>query len=83
MWDIFGVAKSSNIFLGCLKFLIFFGVNGRCWVRAYVCRKNRVPPWALHLLKLEYFLFCMRVPDGGSIFQLRAYKCVVSSLSDS
>ena len=26
-----GVAKSSNIFFGCLKFLIFFwGVNGRC-----------------------------------------------------
>ena len=24
-WDIFGVAKISNIFLGYLKFLIFFG----------------------------------------------------------
>ena len=24
-WDIFGVAKIPNIFLGCLKFLIFFG----------------------------------------------------------
>ena len=24
MWDIFGVAKISNIFWGCLKFLIFF-----------------------------------------------------------
>ena len=36
----FWVAKISNIFLGCLKFLIFFGVNGRCWVRAYVCGKN-------------------------------------------
>ena len=23
--DIFGVAKISNIFLGCFKFLIFFG----------------------------------------------------------
>ena len=23
-------------FFGCLKFLIFFGVNGRCWARAYV-----------------------------------------------
>ena len=23
-WDIFGVAKISNIFFGCLKFLIFF-----------------------------------------------------------
>ena len=36
MVDIFWVAKMSNIFLGCLKFLIFFGVNGRCWARAYV-----------------------------------------------
>ena len=36
----FWVAKISNIFWGCLNFLIFFGVNGRCWVRAYVCRKN-------------------------------------------
>ena len=34
MGDIFGVAKISNIFWGCLKFLIFFGVNGRCWARA-------------------------------------------------
>ena len=42
--DIFSVAKISNIFWGCLKFLIFFGVNGRCWVRAYVCGKIRVPP---------------------------------------
>ena len=32
-WDMFGVAKISNIFLGCLKFLIFLGVKGRCWVR--------------------------------------------------
>ena len=31
-----GVAKISNIFLGCSKFLIFFGVKGRCWARAYV-----------------------------------------------
>ena len=30
MEDIFGVAKISNIYLECLKFLIFFGVNGRC-----------------------------------------------------
>ena len=35
-----GVAKFSNIFLGCLKFLIFFGVKGRCWARAYIWRKN-------------------------------------------
>ena len=30
-----GVAKISNIF-GCLKLLIFFRVNGRCWARAYL-----------------------------------------------
>ena len=40
----FEVAKIPNIFMGCLKFLIFFMVNGRCRARAYVCRKNRVPP---------------------------------------
>ena len=39
-WIFLGVAKISNIFLGCLKFLIFLGVNGRCWVRAYVWGKN-------------------------------------------
>ena len=26
----------------CLKFLIFLGVNGRCWVRAYAWRKNEI-----------------------------------------
>ena len=31
----FGLLK-FQIFLGCLKYLIFFGVNGRCWVPAYV-----------------------------------------------
>ena len=37
MEDVFGVAKISNIFLGVLKIPdIFFGVNGRCWARAYV-----------------------------------------------
>ena len=30
------VAKISNIFLGWLIFLIFFGVNSRWWVQAYV-----------------------------------------------
>ena len=40
MEDIFGVAKSSDIYLSCLKFLIFFGVNGRCWAQAYILRKN-------------------------------------------
>ena len=31
-----GVAKILNMFLGCLIFLIFLGVTGRCWDRAYV-----------------------------------------------
>ena len=34
-----------QIFLGVLEIPdIFFGVNGRCWVRAYVWRKNETPP---------------------------------------
>ena len=50
MEDIFG-SILEDIYLGCLKFLIFFlrgegggvgggggggGVNGRCWARAYI-----------------------------------------------
>ena len=31
MEDLFWVAKISNTYLGYIKFLIFFGVNGRCW----------------------------------------------------
>ena len=33
---VFGDSKISNIFGGCLKFLIFFWLNGRCLSRAYV-----------------------------------------------
>ena len=44
MEDIFWVAKISNIYLECLKFLIFFfffgggggGVNSICWAQAYI-----------------------------------------------
>ena len=32
----FGELLKFEIFFWCLKFLIFFGVNGRCWARAYV-----------------------------------------------
>ena len=40
MGDIFGVAKISNI-LGVFEIsVILFWVNGRCWARAYVWRKN-------------------------------------------
>ena len=37
--EIFLVAKISH-FLGCLKFLIFFGVNGRCWVLSLRMKKK-------------------------------------------
>ena len=49
MEDIFWVAKISNIYLGCLKFLIFFGVNGRCLARAYIRRKTESTPPPLGL----------------------------------
>ena len=53
MGDFFGVAKISNIFWGCLKFLIFFFlVNGRCWAGAYVCRKiESTPPGSKNTLR--------------------------------
>ena len=38
-----GIAKLSNTF-GVLKFLICFGVNSRCWAKANIYRKMRVPP---------------------------------------
>ena len=37
----FGVAKISNIFRGCLKFLIFFGVKPE----PMYGEKIRVSPW--------------------------------------
>ena len=34
-WGIFfGLIRFQIFFLVCLKFLIFFGVKGRCWARA-------------------------------------------------
>ena len=48
--NIFGVAKIS-IFLffffergGGLEILDIFGVKGRCWARAYICRKIESTP---------------------------------------
>ena len=44
-WGIFiWVAKISNNFWGCLKFLIFLGMKGRCWAGANVWRKNESTP---------------------------------------
>ena len=40
----FGVAKISNIFFWVLEIPDIFGVKGRCWVRAYVCRKIESTP---------------------------------------
>ena len=40
-WGIvFWVAKISNILFGCLKFLIFLGVNGRCWALSLRMKKR-------------------------------------------
>ena len=39
-----GVGKISNIFLGFLKFLIFFGVKDRCWAEPTYEEKLRVAP---------------------------------------
>ena len=48
MGDIFGVAKISNIVLGCLKFLISWvgggGLNGRCWAPSLRMKKKREHP---------------------------------------
>ena len=39
-----------QIFLGSLKFVIFLGVNGRCWLEPTYEEKMRVlPPWAVPL----------------------------------
>ena len=34
--DIFAGLLKFQIFFGCLKLLIFFRVNGRCWARVYL-----------------------------------------------
>ena len=41
----FGSLKFQIIFWGVLEISdIFLGVNGRCWARAYICRKNESTP---------------------------------------
>ena len=39
-----GGAKISNFLLGCLKFLIYIGLKGRCRARAYISRKIESTP---------------------------------------
>ena len=39
-----GIAKISNLFRGCLIFLIFLGVYGRCWLEPTYEEKMRVHP---------------------------------------
>ena len=45
----FWVAKISNIFLGCLKFLIFFYGEGQM-LGPSLCmqKKSEYPPWVSH-----------------------------------
>ena len=43
--SIFGVAKISKYFFGVLEISDIFRVNGRCWARAYLCRKIESTPW--------------------------------------
>ena len=40
----FWVSKASNIFRGAWNSWYFWGMKGRCWVRAYVWRKNESSP---------------------------------------
>ena len=40
----FGVAKIPKFFRGAWNSWYFLGSNGRCWVRAYVCGKNKSTP---------------------------------------
>ena len=40
MEDIFGVAKFSNIYLGCLKVMIFLGLNSKCWALSLRMKKK-------------------------------------------
>ena len=56
-WDIFGVAKISNIFLGCLIFLIFFW--GERWTLgpSLRMRKNKSTPWDASLC-----IYCKHIP---------------------
>ena len=53
MGNIFrGLLKFQIFFFHCLKFLIFFWLNGRCWAQAYVRRINESTPpplgWICH-----------------------------------
>ena len=70
-----GVAKISNIFTGRL---IFFGVKGRCWARAYACRKMRVPtlPGCTHLVQFVHDIISKL--DGVCLFgvERRINPCV-------
>ena len=51
MEDLFWVAKISNTYLGYMKFLIIFGVNGRCWAPSlHNKEKKEYPlPWSLSI----------------------------------
>ena len=56
------VVKISNIFWGCLKFLIFFGVNGDAGPEPTYEEKMTVPPW------VPEFLFFFLIRSLGAKF---------------
>ena len=69
MGTFLGVAKISNIFWGCLIFLIFLGMKGRCWARAYVWRKieSTPPPPGVDMLQLFGHLLGKGWPPGSLV----------------
>ena len=68
MGDIFGLLK-FRIFFGVLEIPdIYFGVNGRCWARAYVYRKKEsTPPLGLKPLVPNYYFAFSYCPLGALV----------------
>ena len=53
-----------NIFWGCLIFLIFFGVNKRCWVQAYVWKSENIPLGSMyHVYENTIFFYIKENPS--------------------
>ena len=49
-WRVFRVAKISNIYLGCLKFLLFFGDERKLLGPSLGMKKNEsTPHWGLSI----------------------------------
>ena len=56
----FGGLLNFHTHLGlCPTLLIFFGINCRCWVKAYISRKMKVPPPVGDTPPCFELLFCI------------------------